>query len=79
MERTAPVVTPVPQARKTEREFTDPDRLFYVVAAGMMLILTAGGFRRLYLHGKAPWGEIAARTRSRTLAIVVVREFMQNP
>src|SRR5579859_1787674 len=52
------VATPAPQVRKTERKFADPDRLFYVIAAVMMLIFTAGGFRRFYLHGKAPWGEL---------------------
>jgi hypothetical protein len=58
MERAVRAATPVPQARKTERGFADQDRLFYVVAAAMMLIFTAGGFRRFYLHGRAPWGEM---------------------
>jgi hypothetical protein len=52
------VATPVPQVRKTERKFADRDRVFYVIAAVTMLIFTAGGFRRFYLHGKAPWGDI---------------------
>ena len=51
-------VASVPQVRKTERKFAAPDRLFYVIAAGMMLVSTAGGFRRFYLHGQAPWGDI---------------------
>src|ERR1700741_3838988 len=58
MGRAVPVATPVPQARKTQSRFADPDRLFYVIAAGMMLVFTAGGFRQFYLHGKAPWGDI---------------------
>ena len=37
------------------------DRLFYVIAASMMLIFTAGGFRNFYLHGRAPWGAMTAR------------------
>jgi hypothetical protein len=36
----------------------NPDHLFYVVAAGVMLIFTAGGFRNFYLHGRAPWGQM---------------------
>ena len=55
------VATPVPQARKTQSRFADRDRLFYVIAAGMMLIFTAGGFRKFYLHGKAPWGDITSQ------------------
>jgi hypothetical protein len=39
----------------TERRI-NPDHLFYVVAAAVMLIFTAGGFRNFYLHGRAPWG-----------------------
>lgn len=39
----------------------DRDRLFYVVAAGLMLVFTAGGFRNFYLHGKAPWGNMTAQ------------------
>ena len=45
------------QVRRAAR----PDRLFYVVAASLMLISTAEGFRRFYLHGKAPWGEMTER------------------
>src|SRR6266404_56869 len=55
------VVTPVAQARIAEGPFAKSDRLFYVVAAGLMLIFTAGGFRRFYLHGKAPWGEMTSQ------------------
>lgn len=55
------VVTPVAQARTAEGRFAKSDRLFYVVAAVLMLISTAGGFRRFYLHGKAPWGEMTSQ------------------
>lgn len=55
---TVPIETAVLKAQKTERGFVDRDRLFYVIAAVMMLIFTSGGFRRFYLHGKAPWGEL---------------------
>lgn len=55
------VVTPVMQARMEEGRFAKSDRLFYVVAAVLMLIFTAGGFRRFYLHGKAPWGELTSQ------------------
>jgi hypothetical protein len=46
------VATPVSAAQITERRF-NPDRLFYGIAAGVMLIFTAGGFRNFYLHGRA--------------------------
>ncbi len=49
--------TPVSAAKIAERRINS-DRLFYVVAAGMMLIFTAGGFRNFYLHGRAPWGNM---------------------
>jgi hypothetical protein len=49
------VATPVSAAQITKRRF-NPDHLFYVIAAGVMLIFTAGGFRNFYLHGRAPWG-----------------------
>jgi hypothetical protein len=38
-----------------------PDRLFYVIAASLMLIFTAEGFRNFYLHGRAPWGNMTAQ------------------
>jgi len=50
-----------PQARTVDRGSHQAERLFYVVAAGMMLILTAGGFRNFYLHGKAPWGDMTSQ------------------
>ncbi len=37
------------------------DQWFYLTAAALMLISTAGGFRRFYLHGKAPWGDMTAQ------------------
>jgi hypothetical protein len=57
MANTMPAATPVSAPKIAERR-TSPDRLFYIVAAGMMLIFTAGGFRNFYLHGRAPWGAI---------------------
>jgi hypothetical protein len=57
MAQTMTVATSASAAKIAERRI-NPDRLFYVVAAGMMLIFTAGGFRRFYLHGRAPWGEM---------------------
>jgi hypothetical protein len=43
------------------RRFAKPDRLFYVIAASLMLIFTAEGFRNFYLHGRAPWGNMTAQ------------------
>lgn len=43
------------------RRVAKPDRLFYVIAASMMLIFTAEGFRNFYLHGRAPWGNMTAQ------------------
>jgi hypothetical protein len=37
------------------------DRLFYLIAACLMLIFTAGGFRNFYLHGRAPSGEVTTQ------------------
>jgi hypothetical protein len=37
------------------------DQLFYLIAAVLMLFFAAGGFRRFYLHGKAPWGDMTAQ------------------
>lgn len=54
------VATHAPVAHISERRL-DRDRLFYVVAAGLMLVFTAGGFRNFYLHGKAPWGNMTAQ------------------
>ena len=51
---------PVSAAQITQRRF-NADRLFYVLAAGAMLIFTAGGFRNFYLHGKAPWGAMTSQ------------------
>ena len=46
----------------------NPDHLFYVVAAGVMLIFTAGGFRNFYLHGRAPWGQMTNQILSLIVA-----------
>ncbi|MGB7437543.1 MAG: hypothetical protein WBR26_07250 [Candidatus Acidiferrum sp.] len=57
MAKTMTVATPASAVNIAGRR-SKADRLFYVVAAGMMLIVTAGGFRNFYLHGRAPWGEL---------------------
>ena len=57
MANTMTAATPASAPKIAERRI-NPDRLFYVVAAGMMLIFTAGGFRNFYLHGRAPWGDM---------------------
>jgi hypothetical protein len=57
MAKTMTIATPASATKITERRIK-LDRLFYVVAAGVMLIFTAGGFRNFYLHGRAPWGEM---------------------
>lgn len=43
------------------RRVAKPDRLFYVIAASLMLVFTAEGFRNFYLHGRAPWGNMTAQ------------------
>jgi hypothetical protein len=50
----------VSAAQTTQSRF-DADRLFYILAAGAMLVFTAGGFRNFYLHGKAPWGAMTSQ------------------
>jgi hypothetical protein len=57
MAKTMAVATPASAAKITESRI-NADHLFYVVAAGLMLIFTVGGFRNFYLHGRAPWGEM---------------------
>jgi hypothetical protein len=57
MANTMTVAAPASAAKITEGRI-NADRLFYVVAAGMMMIFTAGGFRHFYLHGRAPWGDM---------------------
>lgn len=54
------VGAPASAAQLIERR-VNLDRLFYVVAAGVMLIFTAGGFRNFYLHGRAPWGAMTTQ------------------
>jgi len=43
------------------RRLRHSDRLFYVVAASMLVLFTAEGFRNFYLHGRAPWGNMTAQ------------------
>jgi len=54
---TVPALAPAEQISRVPRT----DRLFYVVAASLMLISTAEGFRNFYLHGRAPWGNMTAQ------------------
>jgi len=54
---TVPAAVSAAQTKRTHRS----DRLFYVIAASLMLISTAEGFRRFYLHGQAPWGAMTER------------------
>ena len=44
----------------TARRF-NRDQFFYVIAAVLMLIFTAGGFWNFYLHGRAPWGAMTTQ------------------
>jgi hypothetical protein len=60
MAKTMTVATPASAAKIAERRINQ-DRPFYVVAAGVMLIFAAGGFRNFYLHGRAPWGAMTAQ------------------
>jgi hypothetical protein len=43
-------------ARISDRPQVHAERLFYVIASGLMLVLTAGGFRLFILHGKGIGG-----------------------
>lgn len=61
MGETMAVPSPASMAQIGARRLTKPDRLFYVIAASMMLIFTAEGFRNFYLHGRAPWGNMTAQ------------------
>jgi hypothetical protein len=57
----ATVMTGMQSAPSVERAPVRAERLFYVVAAYTMLILTAVGFRNFYLHGRPPWGEMTGQ------------------
>ena len=52
MEGTSSVVTTAPQARKTKRGFSDPDRLFYTITGAIFLVLTVIGFQHYIFGGK---------------------------
>ena len=54
---TVPTAASAAHVRRAHRS----DRLFYVIAASLMLISTAEGFRNFYLHGRAPWGSMTAQ------------------
>jgi len=56
-------------ARETHRDSLGSDRLFYVVAASLMLVLTAIGFRSFYLHGKGFGG---SEMTSQIVPLIVV-------
>jgi hypothetical protein len=60
MTKTMAVATRASAPQTTERRL-NPERLFYVIAAALMVIFTAGGFRNFYLHGRAPWGAMTNR------------------
>jgi hypothetical protein len=49
------------QARIVEAGSAASERLFYLIAAGTMVVFTAGGFRNFYLHGRAPWGNMTSQ------------------
>jgi hypothetical protein len=51
----------VPSALQNTERRIKRDRLFYVIAAVLMVISIAGGFRRFYLHGRAPWGAMTSQ------------------
>jgi hypothetical protein len=61
MGETMAVPSPASAAQIGARRFAKPDRLFYVIAATLMLISTAEGFRNFYLHGRAPWGNVTGQ------------------
>lgn len=48
--------TAVANEQILRRDSSNSDRLFYAVAASMMLVLTAIGFRSFFLHGKGVGG-----------------------
>jgi len=54
---TIPAAASAAQPSRVQRS----DRLFYVIAASLMLVSTAEGFRNFYLHGRAPWGSMTAQ------------------
>jgi len=54
---TVPAAASAARVSRTHRS----DRFFYVIAASLMLISTAEGFRNFYLHGRAPWGSMTAQ------------------
>jgi hypothetical protein len=47
-----------PQAQRSAAQTVHSERLFYVIAGGVMLLATAIGFREFYLHGKGFAGDI---------------------
>jgi hypothetical protein len=62
MARTGMAGTADPQGQMVSRwSSLQSERLFYVIAAFIMVVLTAGGFRNFYLHGRAPWGEMTSQ------------------
>ncbi|HTP68175.1 MAG TPA: hypothetical protein VMJ35_04665, partial [Dongiaceae bacterium] len=59
MGKTMTIPAPVAEARV--RQVGRPDQWFYVIAASLMLVFTAEGFRNFYLHARAPWGNMTAQ------------------
>jgi hypothetical protein len=50
------VTTATPSARVADRGSLPAERLFYVIAAYLMLVATLVGFREFYLRGRGPGG-----------------------
>lgn len=61
MTETSTATAASPQARIAYAGSAASERLFYLIAAGTMVIFTAGGFRNFYLHGRAPWGNMTSQ------------------
>jgi hypothetical protein len=59
----------VANKQSLHRDSLNPDRLFYVVAASIMFVFTAIGFRSLYLHGKGAGG---SEMTSQIVPLIVV-------
>ena len=57
----ATVVTGTQSTPSVDRAPVQAERLFYVIAAYTMLIVTAVGFQNFYLHGRAAGGEMTAQ------------------
>ena len=61
MTKTATAMAATRQIQILDSGRAASERLFYVIAAGAMVLFTAGGFRNFYLHGRAPWGNMTSQ------------------